>query len=112
MRPSNILFVSPRLCTALLIGVCTSSICSLIITVYSSHLDLSDNNGMKKVEDVVEMLDKIPLTLPDCDKEIDEHFRCRVFLKQCIRSLDNSDIIESITLKGNQLLCEKQDSVR
>lgn len=35
----------------------------------------------------------VPLTLPDCDKETDQRFRCRVFLKQCIRALDAAGII-------------------
>jgi len=40
------------------------------------------------------MLKEIPLTLPDCDKEIDQRFRCRVFLKQCIRSLNDAGVIK------------------
>lgn len=39
------------------------------------------------------MLRNIPLTLPDCDKEGDQRFRCHVFLKQCIRSLNDAGII-------------------
>ncbi|KAF8153005.1 hypothetical protein B0H34DRAFT_773851 [Crassisporium funariophilum] len=51
------------------------------------------NLGDTQVADVVEMLKKIPLTLPDCDKEIDHRFHCRNFLKQCIRSLNDAGII-------------------
>ena len=39
------------------------------------------------------MLKYIPLTLPDCDKESGQRFRYRDFLKQCIRSLNDSGII-------------------
>ena len=39
------------------------------------------------------MLRNIPLTLPECDQEPDQRFRCRVFLKQCIRALNNAGII-------------------
>ena len=58
-----------------------------------SDTKLPGNLGDNRLEDVVEMLRNIPLTLPDCDKEGDQRFRCRVFLKQCIRSLNHAGII-------------------
>jgi len=51
------------------------------------------NLGDRKLEDVVELFKDIPLTLPDCDKDVDHRFRCRVFLKQCIRSMHGAGII-------------------
>ena len=56
-------------------------------------MKLPGNLGDNRLEDMVEMLKNIPLTLPDCDKEGGQHFRCRVFLKQCIRSLNDTGII-------------------
>ena len=56
-------------------------------------MKLPGNLGDNQLEDVVEMLKNIPLTLPDCNKEGDQHFRCHVFLKQCIRSLNDTGII-------------------
>jgi len=47
----------------------------------------------RKLEDVVELFKNIPLTLPDCNKEIDHCFHCHVFLKQCIQSMYGSGII-------------------
>ncbi|KAF9522815.1 hypothetical protein CPB83DRAFT_776476 [Crepidotus variabilis] len=62
---------SRTLCCALLIG----------------HL------GNHTIEEVITLLKEIPLTLPDIDKDVDVRFRCRVFLKQCIRTLSSAGIV-------------------
>jgi hypothetical protein len=63
------------------------------LSYIQSDAKLPGNIGDHKLEDVVELLGKIPLTLPDCDRESDQRFRCRVFLKMCIRALNEAGII-------------------
>ena len=56
-------------------------------------MKLPGNIGDHKLKDIVEMLRGIPLMLPEFDKEDDLQFRCLVFLKKCIRSLNDTRVI-------------------
>jgi hypothetical protein len=59
-----------------------------------SDTKLPGNLGEHKLEDVIELLERIPLTLPECDIASDQRFRCRVFLKQCIRALNEAGVLD------------------
>lgn len=65
----------------------------ILLSCIQSDTKLPGNIGDHKIEDIVEMLRGIPFTLPECDREDDLRFRCRVFLKQCIRSLNDAGVI-------------------
>ncbi|KAF9481737.1 hypothetical protein BDN70DRAFT_875867 [Pholiota conissans] len=71
------------------------------------------NLGTHTLEEVIRICIDIPLTLPECDKEVDERFRCRVFLKQCIRALDEAGIIKcadaDAVVNGELKTCAKEN---
>lgn len=44
-------------------------------------------------EELIKLFETIPMTIPTCDQETDGYFRCRVWLKQAIRALNDAGII-------------------
>ncbi|KAK7454081.1 hypothetical protein VKT23_011592 [Stygiomarasmius scandens] len=46
------------------------------------------------VEQIIQLLQSIPMVLPECDVQTDGRFRCRVWLKQALRVLNLNGIIK------------------
>lgn len=59
---------------------------SLCVAVKIGKTDRSD-------EELIKLFETIPMTIPTCDQETDGYFRCRVWLKQAIRALNDAGII-------------------